>query len=45
MALAFEPAQPRVPAYYPFFQYLGTRESWRKFVPGFEVAAAVATGR
>ena len=44
MALTFEPAQPRVSVYYPFFQYLGTRESWRKFVPGFEVAGAVAAG-
>jgi 5-methylcytosine-specific restriction endonuclease McrA len=37
MPLAFEPGRPRVSIYYPFFQYLGTREDWRKFIPGFEL--------
>jgi 5-methylcytosine-specific restriction endonuclease McrA len=42
MALAFEPGRPRVSMYYPFFQYLTTRENWRKFVPGFELPSAAA---
>jgi 5-methylcytosine-specific restriction endonuclease McrA len=42
MPLPFEPGKPRVSIYYPFFQYLGLRESWRKFVPGFEVPPAFA---
>ncbi|MCA9821822.1 MAG: HNH endonuclease [Dehalococcoidia bacterium] len=36
MPLPNEPARPRVGIYYPFFQYLSTRENWRKFVPGFD---------
>jgi 5-methylcytosine-specific restriction endonuclease McrA len=42
MTLAFEPGRPRVSLYYPFFQYLHTRENWQKFVPGFELPAAAA---
>jgi 5-methylcytosine-specific restriction endonuclease McrA len=47
MPLPFEPGKPRVSIYYPFFQYLGSRESWRKFVPGFEPSpsAFAAAGR
>jgi 5-methylcytosine-specific restriction endonuclease McrA len=37
MPMTVQPAQPRVSLYYPFFQYLGSRENWRKFVPGYEV--------
>jgi 5-methylcytosine-specific restriction endonuclease McrA len=44
MALPFEPGRPRVSIYYPFFQYLNTRESWQKFVPGFEPIAVAAAG-
>jgi 5-methylcytosine-specific restriction endonuclease McrA len=45
MALLVQPAQPRVSIYYPFFQYLGTRENWRKFVPGYDpdLGAAAAS--
>jgi 5-methylcytosine-specific restriction endonuclease McrA len=44
MHLPFEPARPRVSIYYPFFQYLGAREDWRKFVPGFEPIIVAAAG-
>lgn len=44
MPLPYEPARPRVGIYYPFFQYLGTRENWRKFVPGFDPPAIPAAG-
>ena len=40
MALPHEPAAPRVSIYYAFFQYLHQQEGWRKFVPGWEGAAA-----
>jgi 5-methylcytosine-specific restriction endonuclease McrA len=43
MMLPRDPAPPRVGMYYPFFQYLGTRETWRKFVPGYEVTASAAS--
>lgn len=36
MALAKDPAPPRVSVYYSFFPYLGSREEWRPFVPGYE---------
>jgi 5-methylcytosine-specific restriction endonuclease McrA len=36
MAMRREPAPPRVGVYYAFFQYLGSQETWRKFVPGYE---------
>ena len=40
MHLGGEPGQPRVSIYYQFFQYLNVEEAWRKFVPGWEAAAA-----
>ncbi|MCC6382720.1 MAG: HNH endonuclease [Dehalococcoidia bacterium] len=40
MSLQQEPARPRVSIYYTFFQYLAQQEEWRKFVPGYEAAAA-----
>jgi len=40
MSMHHEPGAPRVSVYYPLFQYLGTQEEWRKFVPGYEAAAA-----
>ncbi len=40
MALHIQPAMPRVSIYHTFFQYLGTMQEWRKFVPGYEGAAA-----
>ena len=39
MLLGREPAPPRVSVYYAFFPYLGAREEWRPFVPGYEAAA------
>ncbi|MBI5949240.1 MAG: HNH endonuclease [Chloroflexi bacterium] len=40
MAMHHEPGAPRVSVYYSLFQYLGTQEEWRKFVPGYESSAA-----
>jgi hypothetical protein len=40
MAMAHEPHVPRVSIYHAFFPYLGAQEEWRKFVPGWESAAA-----
>jgi len=40
MAMAHEPHVPRVSIYHAFFPYLGAQEEWRKFVPGWEGAAA-----
>ena len=42
MVLTTDPGRPRVHVYYPFFQYLGTRENWRKFVPGYEPPMVVS---
>lgn len=44
MTMHREPAAPRVSIYYPFFQYLHSREGWRKFVPGYEDTIATAAG-
>jgi 5-methylcytosine-specific restriction endonuclease McrA len=44
MAMAREPAVPRVSIYYTFFQYLGTQTEWQKFVPGYEPAGLAAAG-
>ena len=38
MALMREPGVPRVSIYHAFFEYLGTMQEWRKFVPGYEFA-------
>jgi len=43
MLLRHEPAPPRVSVYHIFFQYLGQQREWRKFVPGYEPAAAAAS--
>jgi 5-methylcytosine-specific restriction endonuclease McrA len=43
MLLRRQPAVPRVSIYYPFFQYLNTRETWRKFVPGYDEVASAAS--
>lgn len=40
MAMLCEPGIPRVSIYYPFFQYLGHRVEWQKFVPGYEGLSA-----
>ncbi|MGI8925792.1 MAG: HNH endonuclease [Tepidiformaceae bacterium] len=40
MAMHREPGSPRVSIYYAFFQYLGSQEEWRKFVPGYEAPSA-----
>ncbi len=40
MAMIHQPHVPRVSIYHAFFPYLGTQEEWRKFVPGWEGAAA-----
>jgi hypothetical protein len=40
MSLAAEPAPPRVSIYHAFFPYLGSQLEWRKFVPGYDAAAA-----
>lgn len=42
MALRHEPGAPRVSIYHAFFQYLGSQQEWRKFVPGYEPAASAA---
>ncbi len=42
MDMRREPAPPRVSVYYQFFQYLGSQEEWRKFVPGYEPLSAAA---
>lgn len=38
MHMLRDPAPPRVSVYYAFFPYLGSREEWRPFVPGYEVS-------
>ncbi len=40
MLLGREPAPPRVSIYHAFFPYLGAREEWRPFVPGYDAPAA-----
>jgi 5-methylcytosine-specific restriction endonuclease McrA len=42
MAMRGEPGAPRVSIYHGFFQYLGAQHEWRKFVPGYDVAAVAA---
>ncbi len=42
MKLRQEPAEPRVGIYHNFLPYLHSEISWRKFVPGYEVAATAA---
>lgn len=44
MAMLHEPAVPRVSIYHAFFQYLGSQEEWRKFVPGWDDALIPAAG-
>jgi 5-methylcytosine-specific restriction endonuclease McrA len=44
MALMREHAPPRVSIYHAFFQYLGTREEWRPFVPGYDPLVVSAAG-
>jgi 5-methylcytosine-specific restriction endonuclease McrA len=39
MHLQHEPVQPRVNSYYVVYPYLNAQEAWRKFVPGWEMAA------
>ena len=36
MRLVREPFAPRVSSYYVVYRYLDGRESWRKFIPGWE---------
>ena len=43
MVLHNEPGVPRVSIYHGFFQYLAHEVEWRKFVPGYEPAAAAAS--
>ncbi|HLZ68811.1 MAG TPA: HNH endonuclease [Dehalococcoidia bacterium] len=40
MRLIREPARPHVSSYYIFYQYLERQEGWRKFIPGWDEAAA-----
>jgi len=40
MAMLSEPGMPRLSIYHGFFQYLGSQQEWRKFVPGYEPVAA-----
>ena len=42
MHLLREPAAPRLSIYHMFFPYLGNKEGWRKFVPGWEPAIAAS---
>ena len=39
MKLMKDPYQPRVNSYYMVYPYLTNEEGWRKFIPGWEVAA------
>lgn len=43
MTMMLTPSRPRVSVYYPFFQYLGSRENWRKFVPGYDAIGVAAS--
>ncbi len=40
MSMLHQPHVPRLSIYHAFFPYLGSQEEWRKFVPGWEGAAA-----
>jgi 5-methylcytosine-specific restriction endonuclease McrA len=42
MQLLHMPAEPRVSVYHAFYPYLGHYETWRKFVPGYEVGLSAA---
>lgn len=42
MAMEHAPAMPRLSIYHGFFQYLGSQEEWRKFVPGYELPVTAA---
>lgn len=42
MHLLRDPAPPRLSIYHTFFPYLGSQETWRKFIPGWEPAPVAA---